>query len=150
MNTFRPFWKETRYCPSILLVTEDCGRVNRVKQWLEAEGCQVYGVNIHNVNELLHACRNILFDLIVLNIEASELDPSAEMGKTLRSLYKNLKAAPALLTLPMVVMTACDDVKAAIEKLAVRRVYSVGQDEVAHSTLLQTIEQVHYLTYRYV
>ncbi|MDX1521666.1 MAG: hypothetical protein R3264_08570 [Anaerolineae bacterium] len=149
MNNYRPFWKDTGNSPSILLVTEDCRRALSFKEWLEAAGCQVFTVNIHNADEVLTSCRNILFDITVLNIDASEVNRSREMYETLRSLYKNLMAVPALLTLPMVVVTACDQVETAIERLAIRPVYHVPQSDLVKDTLLQTIEQIHYLTYRY-
>jgi len=150
MTKFRPFWKDTSCCTSILLITEDDHRGRDFKHWLEAESCQVCRVNINNSDDLLVSCRHILFDLIVLNIDASTMTQSKEMYKTLRSLYKNLKAVPALLTLPVVVMTACDQVEAAIERLAVRPVYHIPQDASAKTLLLRTIEQIHYLTYRCV
>jgi CheY-like chemotaxis protein len=150
MNNYRPCWKDTNHCPAILLVTEDCRRVLDFKQWLEAEGCQVYRANINNVDELLTSCRHVLFDLIVLNVEAPELSSFKEIYKMIKALYNNLKAVPALLTLPMVVLTACEQVETALERLAIRPVHCIRRDdEAATSTLLQTIEQIYYLTYRY-
>ena len=149
INTYRPFWKDIGQSPSILLVTEDCRRAHRFKEWLEAEGCRVFSVNIHNADDVLNSCRNILFDITVLNIDASEVSRSREMYETLRSLYKNLMAVPALLTLPMVIMTDCEQVETTIERLAVRSVYHIPRSDSVKDILLQTIEQIHYLTCRY-
>jgi hypothetical protein len=86
----------------------------------------------------------------VLNVEAPELSSFKEIYKMIKALYNNLKAVPALLTLPMVVLTACEQVETALERLAIRPVQCIRRDDEADtSTLLQTIEQIYYLTYRY-
>jgi len=109
----------------------------------------VSNVEINDVEALKSHCRNIFFDLIVLNIETAALTQTKEMYKTLRGLYKTLKTVPILLSLPVVVMTGCQHVETVINKLATHPVYRVGEDEVAKTELLQTIELIHYLSYRY-
>lgn len=145
MNDYRPFWRDTGHSPSILLATENCQRIFDFKQWLKAEGCQVHEVNINQVDGLMVLCRSIMFDVMVLNIKTCEERPFEERYKMLRRLRKNLKAVPALLTLPMVVISACDQVEATVERLAPRPVYWISRDSSTRLRLLQTIERIHLL-----
>jgi CheY-like chemotaxis protein len=149
MNNYDPCWKNTSYYPSILLVTDDCQQVLNFKQWLEAEGCQVYRANLNDLNEIRDACRHILFDLILLSLQTAEVSQTEGMNPSLRSLYKNLQSAPALLTLPLVVLNPCQSLETTLDKLGVGPVYHILQNAALKVSLLQTIEQIYYLTYRY-
>jgi CheY-like chemotaxis protein len=130
----------TSYPPSILMVAKRSAQVLKIKQDLENNGCQVHFTGIC-CDDLVRV-RQKYFDLMVLDVDQSD-----EQGW---GVYKMLKSYPELAEIPWVILAACDDSGEAINELKKGPVYVLTKDASAAAMLLQIINQVHYLTYRYL
>jgi CheY-like chemotaxis protein len=82
------------------------------------------------------------FDLIVL-----DLDPSAENGL---SLYQELKSYPELAGLSTVILAPCQLLSRRMSGFGGGPVHFLAKDSEVEVRLLQLIELVHHLRYRYL
>ncbi len=136
----------TTYPPSILIVTDCLVHALRLKWKLENEGCQV-DCTSPNPAGMATACRKYL-DLIVLDLEGPDAGGSEVCQK--------LRANPQLTDVPVVILATCSCAEGGISDLPRGKVYCLsnvrpnGEDPSVEAKLLGIIEQIHYLTNRYV
>jgi CheY-like chemotaxis protein len=122
------------YLPSILLIAE------RFCKALAHKGCKVYQTEA-NSEGLARASQNY-FDVIVL-----DMDQSAEKDL---AVYQKLKRYPELADIPLVILFPGDTPPKSTDEFKQGSVYFLTKDAYVGSRLWQIIEQVHYLTYRYL
>lgn len=122
------------------MVAENSAQALKIEQDLENNGCQVYFTAARG-DDLLRACQKY-FDLIVLDVDQS--------GEQDWEVYKTLKSYPELADIPTAILATCDDPGEAINELKKDLVYVLAKDASAAVMLLSIINQVHYLTYRYL
>lgn len=138
-------WGYPTYPPSILIVGDSGRPTLKLKQRLENNGCRVCQTDTHS-GSLATACQHY-FDLIVLNLDEPDGDDFEVCQK--------LRGEPALAHIPMVVLTTHNCPLQATKGLKMGNVYYLttthpgGGDTCAEAGLLQIIQHVHYLTYRY-
>lgn len=127
------------YPPSILIVGSDDERIQNLKQRLEDNGCDVYYVNARSGD--LVAAYQKYFDLTVLDVES----PQDRV-----EVYRQLETKLRLTDTPLVVLMANnDDQQLMNESNAPLPVYHIAKGVAVETKLLQIVEQVHYMTYRY-
>ena len=135
----------TAYSPSILMITDNPARLLKLKRQLEDNGCQVCLTDPSS--DSLATARQKYFDLIVLDAE--------QPGENAFEVYQKLKGYPELVKIPAVILTTCNRAKEAISSLKMGWVYFLtaphtdAQESSIGIGLLNFIEQIHYLTYRY-
>jgi CheY-like chemotaxis protein len=122
------------------MVADNSPQTLKVKQILEDNGCQVYWIETYF--DYLARASQTYFDLIVLDIEKPDED-SLEM-------YKKLKDCPKLADIPIVILTTHNYPGETINGSKTSPTYVLTKDPGAGLKLLQIIEQVHYMTYRYL
>lgn len=127
---------------SILILGENNGEVSNLKQGLEDNGCQACWAEA-SAKALAAAAENY-FDLIVWNME----EPKT-IGSELSSRLKNHH--PELASVPMVILTTREQINEVINKLEFPPPISyLAKDAYSETRLLQIIQEVHYLTDRYL
>jgi CheY-like chemotaxis protein len=138
-----PDWGYKTYPPSILIVGDNPSSTLRLKQWLEDRGCQVYRTDIGS-DSLVIAWREY-FEIIVLILERPD-----EGGL---EIHNKLKADPALAYIPLVVLTCNSRATEVANRSKMDNVYYLSSSEKGihiGARLLQIIESVHYMIYRYM
>lgn len=139
-------WGYPTYPPSILIVGDSCRPTLILKQRLENNGCRVCQTDTRS--DSLATARQHYFDLIVLNLEEPDEDDLEVCQK--------LIADPELAPIPMVVLTTHGCPLQATKGLKMGNVYYLARtrpdagDTCAEAALLQIIQHIHYLTYRYM
>lgn len=128
------------YPPSILLVAARTSQAFQIEQALENNGCQVCWTEANS--EGLDRASQKYFDFMVL-----DLDPSVEPDLAVPQM---LKRYPELAALPAAILTSCDRSSQRIDSFKKAPVYFLAKGSCAGQRLRQIIEQVHYLTYRYL
>lgn len=127
--------------PSILFVTARSDRASRLKQRLEDNGCDVQRIGAC-LNSLAAACRES-FDLMVIDLEHVALSGI--------KICNELRTNPELTGIPVVLLAPHNKAKEAICELKIGSpVYSLPKDDYSEILLFQIIEQVHYMTSRYL
>lgn len=134
----------TVYPPSVLVMADGCWKALKLKRWLENKGCQAYETD--TTSEDAEHLDQKYFDLIVLDVDTSDITKSKAYNK-LKSIYQRLKSTPELLG-PLVVMLT-SQVNQSFSSKTLGPVYFIPKGRGARTTLLQIIEQTHYLTCRY-
>ena len=129
-----------RYPPSILLIATRTSQTLKIKQALETKECQVCWTEASS--EGLGRASQKYFDLIVLVI-----DQSAENDL---AVYQKLKRYPELADIPIMILTTRDTPGKSVNEFKKGPVYFLTKDPWAGEMLWQMIEQVQYLTYRYL
>ena len=129
-----------RYPPSILLIAARTSQTLKIKQALEIKECQVYWTKASS--EGLGRASQKYFDVIVL-----DMDQSAENDLVV---YQKLKQYPELADSPTVILTTRDIPGKSVNEFKKGPVYFLMKDPWAGEMLWQIIEQVQYLTYRYL
>lgn len=139
-------WGYLAYPPSILIVGDSCRPAPKLKRWLENNGCRVCLIDTRS--DSLATARQHYFDLIVLNLE--------EPNENGFEVCQKLKADPALAHIPVVVLTPHDCARESPYGLKMGYVYCLVRtqpgagDICVEVGLLPIIQQVHYLTCRYM
>jgi CheY-like chemotaxis protein len=127
---------------SILILGENSVEVSKLKQSLEDYGCQVVQTEA-NAKALAAAARKY-FDLIVLNITEPQVIGS-ELGNRLKNHH------PELVSIPTVILTTRAQIKEVINKFELPPPVSyLAKDAYAETRILQIIQEIHYLTERYM
>jgi CheY-like chemotaxis protein len=129
----------TSYRPSILVVTDDLLQALKLGWVLENNDCCVYQTNTNLAG--LTVARQKYFDLIVFDLESASI-AGLEIGP-------KLKANPNLTGLPVILLTTGDHGEEALN-LDLGVVYDISKDARAELRVLQLVEHLHYLTYRYM
>lgn len=130
-----------RYPPSILIIKDSLSQTTGLKQQLERNGCRVQ--QIKGYSELQTETDQEYYDVVVLEIE--------QFNREIFELYRKLETDLALAATPTVILTPPDESTEIIDKLEISPpVYYLYQDTFAASGLLQIIEQIRYMTYRYM
>lgn len=137
----------TRYSPSVLVISDRSTQLCQLKQWLQHKSRQVRGITITS-NELASISHHY-FDLIVVDLEPGELAGPQNQGVLLSALQK-LKTYPELNNLPLIILTNGDEVRRLVTQSATGPVYCLGKGSSTEAALLQLIDQIHYLSYRYL
>jgi DNA-binding response OmpR family regulator len=136
----------THYPPSVLIVTDGVPQALELKQMLENNGCQVDRAALGSGD--ITPARQKYFDLMVLKLE--------QPGVDCFEMCRKLRANPQLAGLPVVILGTNDFAPEAIPGPKMGCVYYLCNghgspgDASAETRLLHIIEQVHYLTYRYI
>ena len=139
-------WGYPTYPPSILIVGDSCRPTLILKQRLENNGCRVCQTDTRS--DSLATARQHYFDLIVLNLEEPDGDGFEVCPK--------LRGDPALAHIPIVLLTTHGCPLRATKGLKIDNVYYLARthlsagDTCAEAALLQIIQHIHYLTYRYM
>jgi CheY-like chemotaxis protein len=137
----------TRYSPSILVVSDSSARLTQLAQWLESKGCQVYGLNINS--NTLASVSQIYFDLMVVDLESFE-QVSSKNNEDLFVVLQKLKAHAELSSLPLIILTNCNEIRTSLTNSMTGPVYCLGKGPATEAILLQIVAQIHYLSYRYI
>ena len=130
-----------RYPPSILIIKDSLSQTAGLKQKLERNGCQVHQINPRS--EFLTKTGQEYYDVVVLEIERFNME--------VLELCRKLEADLELATTPTVILTPPNmgtEIKNELEISG--PIYYLCQDMFVESGLLQIIEQVRYMTYRYM
>lgn len=122
----------TAYQPSVLLVEDSPPQALKVKVVLESHGCQVVWAETGWAG--FEAAKNRTFDLIVLDVELPDID-----GFTV---CRKIKAEPALVDVPVVIMTTRDQAEDVLSGLEGGAVDYIPKDAFAEAVLLETIKQI--------
>lgn len=129
----------TSYPPSILVVTDDLCQALKLGQVLENNDCCVYQTNT-SLDGLTPTWQKY-FDLIVFDLEPAPID-GLEIGS-------KLKTNPNLTGLPIILLATSDPGEEALN-INLGLVYHIAKDAWTETRLLQLVEHLHYLTYRYM
>jgi CheY-like chemotaxis protein len=129
----------TSYPPSILVVTDDLRQALKLGQVLENNDCCVYQTNTSLAG--LTATRQKYFDLIVLDLEPASID-GLEIGQ-------KLKTNPDLTGLPIILLATGDPGEEGLN-IDPGLVYHISKAARAEIRVLQLVEHLHYLIYRYM
>lgn len=130
------------YLPSILWVGNDRASSGQLRAHLEARGCQVHQANLSPAG--LAAAHKTFFELIILHLESLDKDGTEACQR--------LETAARPANVPIVILTPCDPARAPTRQFETKYpIYCLStQDAFAEVRLWQIIEQIHYLTYRYM
>ena len=128
------------YPAAVLMVTDESYQTFELKQKLEDQGCQVYLADTYAAGLMIAGQKYV--DLIVIN--TGEPD-----GDNLK-MYQKLKVAPELSSIPLVVLTTCDQAKGAAQGLNPGTIYYLTKDEFNEAVLMSIIDRTLYMTYRYL
>jgi CheY-like chemotaxis protein len=137
---YRTYFRYTAYPPSILMVTDNSACLPKLQGQLENYGCQVYCTDPGS--DSLARVGQKYFDLIVLALEQPDVDGSKVCQK--------LKTRPELAGIPLVVLMPVSCTGAAANSLDMNSVYYLPQNAFTGRMLLQIIEQIYYMIYRYL
>lgn len=125
------------YAPSILMIGRDPKNTENLRVGLENNGCQVRYIS-HKIDQ---AIRHQYYDLAVIDI-----DNYRENTDT----YKQLTHNCALSQMPLIILSSKTADMDLDETLSVHfPIYHICQDIATESILLQLVNQIHYMTYRY-
>jgi response regulator RpfG family c-di-GMP phosphodiesterase len=128
------------YPPSILMIENDSSPT-KLKQKLEKTNYQITWTNF--CDDGLNLARWVDFDLILFNLSQCE-NHFIEMCNQLLN-------DPQLTKTPIVIIASCP--QAAIAMTTPQRsapVYYLPSDSQAEAKLLRIVDQVHYISYRYI
>ncbi len=129
----------TIYPPSILVIEDTPCQAPKLKPGLENNGCRVH--QIGTCVEELSAVQHKFFDLIVFNTKLCDVDSCVACQR--------LETDPELSGVPAVILATYGLPGEVIGKLRTSPIYYLAKDAFAVGRLLQIIEQIQYLTYRY-
>lgn len=130
----------TVYPPSVLIVGDSLPEMRNLKRKLENKGCRVSWADTSP--EGLATASHKYFELMVLVLERPELDGPAMCNR--------LRVQPALATVPVVMLTNDGCTEEVPRSLNKGPIYYLPKDTCGEAMLSQIIEQVHYLTDRYL
>jgi DNA-binding NtrC family response regulator len=129
------------YPPSILIITNTVDFSADLHQMLEANNCCVHCIKA--CGDYLSEIRREYFDLIVLDIALISPDTV--------DLFNTVSADPEWVAAPKVILTPPGfNIDANPILKALSSSYHFYHDAFVESRLLQVIEQIHYLAYRYL
>jgi len=133
-----PLFGHQTYAPSVLIIGSESQNTEGLKTRLENNGCHVQYIS-HKIDR---AIRHQYYDLAIIDID--NYKESAEI-------YKQLKNNCALGQTPLIVLSSPKTTDVDLGKTLNLQfpVYYVRQDVAAESILLQLVNQIHYMTYRY-
>jgi CheY-like chemotaxis protein len=129
------------YPPSLLMI-EDSLSPGNLKRKLEQNNYQVTWTNL--CDDGLSLTRWVDFDLILFNLSQSETTRFIE-------LCNRLLNNPQLAKIPVVIMAPRPEIAAAL--MTPQRsapVYYLPNNSLAETKLLRIVDQIHYISYRYI
>lgn len=131
---------EAVYQVSVLLITPSFSRAASIKRWLESNNCQVCwpGPDSHQ----LAMARQNYFDLIVLDVESPHINS--------RDVYRRLRSEAELAAVPVVVLTHQPELKDTGKRLEMEPIFYLAKDTSPQTALPQIVEEIGYLTDRYM
>lgn len=138
-TTFFPRPCRKSYPPSILILGDNALRAMKLKYFLKNNDCRVTRIDAGSGD--LAAYKQEYFDVIILNIDHPQIN-----GFQIR---RKLETMPELANLPVVVLAACHS-RAAISGLETGPIYYLSPETLTEAKLLRVIEQIRYMTDRYV
>ncbi|MFN8456118.1 MAG: hypothetical protein U0401_15865 [Anaerolineae bacterium] len=131
------------YPPSILLIAENSSQTAQIERYLEHNGCQIDRVDA-NLDEWTAAPLKY-FELIVFSCSRP---PLSDCGYC--EICPKLKANPYLANLPLVVLTHHRQVITTRESGLNCVIHYLPHKAPIEPLLWQIIQEVRYLTYRYM
>jgi DNA-binding response OmpR family regulator len=139
-QTYTKKSSDTVYQVSVLLVTHSFSRAASIKRWLENHNCHVTwpGPNSHH---LTMAGQNY-FDLIVVDVESPHINS--------RDVYRRLRSQAELATVPVVVLTYRPELRDTAKKLEMEPIFYLSKNASPQTALPQIVEEVGYITGRYM
>jgi CheY-like chemotaxis protein len=137
----QPSYKYPAYPPSILIIEDSASQPDMFKQSLKNSDCQVTRSDLSI--DSLNLAHQKYFDLIVLNLNRSELVGFAEV-------WKKLKNDPQLAEIPVAIIASPHQAKVIFKDLITSTpIYYLPKDPLTETGLLRIINQVHYMKNRY-
>jgi DNA-binding NtrC family response regulator len=128
------------YPPSVLVIGDTPGQLSALKRQLQQQGCQVYCLYPWG-DTTVNLPRQADFDLVVVDLEQPRLAD--------QKLTSKLQGDPELASVPLVIIGPQGWGQLGPERSG-RPIYDLRRQAEHQETLLQIIEQVHYLRYRYM
>lgn len=128
------------YQVSVLLITHSFSRAASIKRWLENYNCHVCwpGPDSHR----LAIARQNYFDLIVLDIESPQINS--------REVFRRLRSQAELAAVPIVVLTRQPELNDTANPGKMEPVFYLAKDASPQTALPQIVEEIGYLTGRYM
>lgn len=128
------------YQVSVLLITHSFSRAASIKRWLENYNCHVCWPGPDSYRLVL--TRQNYFDLIVLDVESPRINS--------RDVYRRLRSQAELAAVPIVVLTHRPELKDTSKRLDMGPVFYLAKDASPQMALPQIVEEIGYLTGRYM
>lgn len=131
---------EAVYQVSVLLVTHSSTRAASIKHWLENLNCRVCwpGPNVHQ----LATAPQTYFDLIVVDVESPYINS--------REVYRQLRSQAELAAVPVVVLTRQSELEDSARRPEMEPIFYLSKDASPQTALPQIVEEVGYITGRYM
>ena len=136
---YTAFTRKT-YPPSLLIIGENTAQNRQFKRRLEDNGCQVCLTDISSESRVANFKK--YFDLIVLDLQHRWADCI--------EICKKLEDNAELLNIPMVILTTPQYADTSLNRSKIRPFYSLTVDDSVEMRLLRILEQIRYMTDRYL
>ena len=128
------------YPVSVLSITDSSALAFRIKRWLESCNCLVYWVD--SSHRQLASTRQNYFDLIVLDARSLNIHHC--------ELCQKLKSEVELAGIPVVMLARGHGVIDSGQGAEVEPTFHISTDACLKGALLQIVEEIRYMTLRYL